>query len=269
MGTQLATWHMVEAPAAVPYRFGLFSQVTPRTSELAAGGMDDHWRLGVQWVSQACADAKLTTGPCIDSGVDPLTPDDYCNVAKFEPFTVYAYNNDSVVGFTLREAEQNAIARLTNGEQEAAEQQLWDVATAAIGGGVVDLTAYPLWYGLGYVEQILAETYGGQGVIHMNRLAATMFADQLHIEGGRLFTLLGTPVVAGGGYEKIANSAPTEALIYGTGPLVMYRGEIDTRQSAIDKAVNQQSIVAQRDYVIGWDCVAIGAEVSLATVEGS
>ena len=269
MGTQLQTWHLVEAPTAVPYRFGLFSQVTPRTSELSGSSIDDKWKLGVQWISQACAEAKLTTGPCIDIEVPALDPDDYCSVSQYDPFTVYAYNNDDVPGFGMNEDVSNAVARLTNGEQEAAEEQVWSLATAAVGPGVTDLTSYPLWYGLGYVEQALAEAYGGQGVIHMNRLTATMFADQLHIEGGRLFTLLGTPVVAGAGYEKIGQTAPTEALIYGTGPLVMYRSEIDTRQSAIDKATNQASIIAQRDYVIGWDCVVVGAEVSLATVEGS
>lgn len=269
MGTQLATWHMVEAPAAVPYRFGLFSQVTPRTSELAGNGIEDHWRLGVQWVSQACAEAKPTTGPCINDEVSPLSPDDYCYVAKFDPFTVYAYNNDDVVGFTMTEDEANAVARLTNGEQEAAEEHVWNLATSAIGIDLVDLTAFPLWYGLGYIEQALAETYGGQGVIHMSRLTATMLADQLRIEGGRMFTLLGTPVVAGGGYDKIGATTPTEGLIYGTGPLVMYRSEIDTRQRAIKKDTNQASIIAQRDYVIGWDCVAVGGQVSLAIVEGS
>lgn len=269
MGTQLATWHLVEAPAAVPYRFGLFSQITPRTSELTGAGLDEHWRLGVQWMSQACGDAKITTGPCIDDEVGPLTPDNYCSVSQFDPFTVYAYNNDAVPGFSMDEDVANAVARLTNGEQEAAETFLWNTATAKIGLDVVDLTAYPLGYGLGYIEQVLAELYGGQGVIHVNRLTATMLTDQLRIEGGRLFTLLGTPVVAGAGYEKIGVTAPTEGLIYGTGPLVMYRGDVDTRQTAIDKATNQTSIIAQRDYVIGWDCVAVGAEVSLAVVEGS
>lgn len=269
MGTQLGTWHLVDAPTTVPYRFGLFSQVTPRTSDLQGAGMDEHWRLGVQWVSQACADARLTTGPCIDGEVNPLTPDDACFVSKYDPFTVYAYNTDDTIGFTLTEAEANAVARLTNGEQEAAETHLWNLATTAVTGDLVDLTAYPLWYGLGYVEQALAEQFGGQGVVHMSRLTATMLADQLRFEGGRMFTLLGTPVIAGGGYDMIGATAPTEGLIYGTGPLVMYRSDIDTRQNAVAKDTNQVSVIAQRDYVIGWDCVAVGAEVSLATVEGS
>jgi len=268
MGTQLDTWHLVEAPAAVPYRFGLFSQVTPRTTDIGGGGAGDHWRLGVQWVSQACADAKVTASYCIDEDRTALTPDDYCNVAKYDPFTVYAYNNDDVPGYSMNEDEANAISRLTNGEQEAAEEHLWDLATSAIGLDLVDLTAYPLWYGLGYIEQALAEAYGGQGVIHLSRLTATMLADQLRIEGGRLFTLLGTPVVAGGGYDKIGSTTPNDGLIYGTGPLVMYRSEIDTRQRAMDKATNQASIIAQRDYVIGWDCIAVGGQVALAVVEG-
>lgn len=269
MGTQLATWHMVEAPAAVPYRFGLFSQVTPRTSELASNGLDDHWRLGVQWISQSCGDALLTTGPCIDPDVEPLTSDEYCSVSTYDPFTVYTFNTDDVPGFGMDEDIANAVARLTNGEQEAAEEHVWDLATTTIGVDLVDLTAFPLWYGLGYVDQALAELYGGQGVIHMSRLTATMLSDQLRIEGGRLFTLLGTPVVAGGGYDKIGVTTPTDGLIYGTGPLVMYRSEIDTRQRSLKKDTNQASIIAQRDYVVGWDCVAVGAQVALAIVEGS
>ena len=268
MGTQLATWHLVEAPASVPYRFGLFSQVAPRITDVQGVSSEDHWRLGVQWISQSCANAKTTTGPCIDDEVAPLTPDKYCSVSQFDPFTVYAYNDDSVPGFTMDEDLANAIARLTNGEQTAAESHLWDLMTAAIGVNLVDLTANELWYGLGYVEQVLAETYGGQGVIHMSRLTATMLSDQLHTEGGRLFTVMGTPVVAGGGYDQVGSSAPSTGMIYGSGPLVLYRGDVDTRQSALDRSVNKASIVAQRDYVLGWDCVTVGAEVTLSIVEG-
>ena len=93
MGTQLSTFHLVEAPAVVPYRHGLFSVVEPRVVGLTGGVIDEHWRLGVTWQSQACSLAKETTGPCIDSDVAALTPDEYCSVAEFDPFTVYAYND--------------------------------------------------------------------------------------------------------------------------------------------------------------------------------
>lgn len=269
MGTQLGTFHLVEAPAAVPYRFGLFSQVAPRVADTQGISSDDHWRLGVRWVSQACALAKTTTGKCIDDGVQPLTPDDFCSVSEFDPFTVYAFNDGQVVGFSLAEARQNAVDRLTNGEQTAAETHLWNLMTTAVTGNITDLTAHEVLYGLGYVEQTLAEKYGGQGVIHMSRLAATLLSHDLHTEGGRLFTVMGTPVIAGGGYDALGEGVPSTGLIFGTGPLALYRGDVDTNENAVNRDINHVSIVAQRDYVLGWDCVAVAAEVTLTNVEGA
>ena len=268
MGTQLQTFHLVEAPAPVPYRHGLFSVVEPRVVGLVGGTIDEHWRLGVTWQSQACSEAKETTGPCINSEVSPLTPDEYCSVVEYDPFTVYAYNDDAVPGHTLAEHEANAIARLTAGEQLAAEKHLWTQMGAAA-GAPTDITAFDLEYGLAWVEQALAERYGSQGVIHMSRLSVIMAKDLLRVEGARLTTYAGTPVVAGGGYDVVGATTPSTATILATGPLVMYRSEIDTRQNAVDKSINSVSIIAQRDYVLGWDCVAFGAEVTLATPGGS
>jgi hypothetical protein len=74
-----------------------------------------------------------------------------------------------------------------------------------------------------------------------------VLCDNLYADGQIMRTKLGTPVVVGGGYDQAG-------LIYGTGPLVIYRGEVDTRQQAIAKPVNKVSFIAQRDYVVGWDC---------------
>jgi hypothetical protein len=268
VGSQLNTYHLVEAPAPVPYRHGLFSVAEPRVVGLVGGTIDEHWRLGVTWQSQACSLVKETTGPCIDAEVEPLTPDEYCSVAEFDPFTVYAYNDDAVPGHTLTEHEANAIARLTAGEQLAAEKHVWSQITTAA-GAATDLTGFNLKYALGWVEQALAERYGSTGVIHMSRLAVIMARDLLRVEGARLTTYGGTPVVAGGGYDVVGATTPATATIFATGPLVLYRGEVDVRQNAIDKAINSVSIIAQRDYVLGWDCVAFGADVTLATPGGS
>ena len=69
MGTLLDTWQLVEAPPTVPYRYGVFSVVTPRVVP------SPHWRLGVQWQTQNCTTVKQTAGPCIIEDVDPLDPD--------------------------------------------------------------------------------------------------------------------------------------------------------------------------------------------------
>lgn len=264
MGSNLNTFHLVSAPPAVPYRYGLFSVATPRTADLGANGTDDHWRLGVTWQSQSCGNAKITTGPCIDPEVADLTPDDLCSVLEYEPFTVYAYNNDAIPGHTLTEHEQNARDRLIAGEQVATEDHFWAAMTTAVGVGVVDLSAQPAYVALGYVEQALAQSYGSAGVIHMSRLGAAAVCDRLYADGQVMRTKLGTPVVVGGGYDEITlGSSPSTFDIYGTGPLVLYRGDIDTRQTAIDKARNEVSYIAQRDYVIGWDCTIVGATGSL------
>lgn len=251
MGAQLDTWQLVEAPPVVPLPYGIFSVAEPRLST------DEHWRLGIRWQSQACSATKVTTGPCIDAEVPPLDPDDYCSVSEYEPFTVYTYDDDSIPGHTLEEHLANARQRLLNTEQRSVEEYLW--ANMVADATSTTLTGAPAGVVLGYVEQVLNQNYGGQGVIHMNRLTATFLWEYLEVSGGRLMTKLGTPVVAGAGYESVSAPLSNDFTIFGTGPLVIYRGDVDTRQQAVDKATNQVSYIAQRDYVVGWDCVAYGA----------
>lgn len=255
MGLSLDTWHLVEAPAVVPQPYGIFSVAEPRLAT------DDHWRLGIKWQSQACSEVKPTTGECIVPREEPLTPDDYCFTAEFDPFTVYAFDNDSIPGHTLEEHRAQAIQRLVNGEQKAVEEQVWTSIGSAF-GPAVDLSAYDLRFGLGYVEQQVAANYSGTGVIHMNHLTATLLWDALMIVGGRLQTLHGTPVIVGSGYDLATDPLTRVGYIYGTGAMVIYRGDIDTRETAINKAVNQVSYIAQRDYVVGWDCYEVAVKVT-------
>jgi hypothetical protein len=254
MGLQLDTWQLVEAPAAVPLRYGIFSVAEPRLTT------DDHWRLGVQWETQACSPAKITTGPCIDESVEPLVGDDFCAILQYEPFTVYAFDDMEIPGHTLADHQAHAIARLINGEQYAVEAQLWSQITTAPLVVTTDLSGAPSGVVLGYIEQMLANNYFGEGVIHMDRITATHFWEFIDVSGGRLQTRLGTPIIVGGGYGSMTDPPANEFYIYGTGPVVVYRGEIDTRQSAIKKETNQVSYIAQRDYVLGYDCGGVGAK---------
>lgn len=265
MGTLLNTFHQVSAPPAVPYRYGLFSVVEPRTAAIEGVTIDEHWRLGVQWQSQSCGEIKATTGPCIADERLTLDPDELCSVLQYDPFTLYAYNNDAIPGHTLAEHEANAITRLTKGEQYGAEEYLWQQLISAA-GAASDATAYPIHIGLGLAEQLISETYEAQGVLHMSRLTAMACAPFMKVEGGRMLTALGTPVVIGAGYVSGSSTATDLGTIIATGPMVMYRGDIDTRENAVNKAINSVSIIAQRDYVIGWDCSALAVDVSLCNV---
>jgi len=248
--------HLVEAPPVVPYSYGLFSVAEPRVMA------DPHWRFGVQWQSQACFQTGLTTSDCFDE-VDPLEPpEDSCVIKDYAPFTVYSYNVDEIPGRTLAEREDDTITRLLAGEQRSAEEFVWDLLTNDSPGNT-DLTASSSHYALAWLEQELAEAYGGTGVIHMNRAAAMQLYDFFRVQGGRLFTPMGTPVIAGGGYDMQAGAATGLATIYATGPVLIYRGEVDTRQNAVSKSDNTVSIIAQRDYVVGWDCSVIGVDLTI------
>lgn len=254
MGTQLDTWQLVEAPPVVALPYGIFSVAEPRLAT------DEHWRLGVQWQSQACGLTRTTFGACNVAEVPALDEDDYCFVSQFEPFTVYTYNNDSIIGHTLEEHRANAVQRLIASEQTTVEQNLWaSLGTEAV--STLSLTSSGAGVVLGYLEQILAENYGGQGVIHMSRITATFLWEYLQVQGGKLVTKLGTPVVAGAGYDPLPVVPPvTTFTMYASGPVVIYRGDVDTRQNAVSKSNNEVSTIAQRDYVLGWDCSVYGVE---------
>ena len=255
-------YSVVAGPSVTPYRFGLFSVAEIRTAALQNGTLDEHWRSGIIWETEACEEALITTNPCLFETPAPLDSDRFCVLGEAKPFTVYAYNTDATVGKTLEEHRQDAIARLQNGEQRAVEEAVWTLLQAA-DPVPTNLTGLPGWLGLGWMEQALAERYGSQGVIHMNRSAATALALYLKPDGAIMRTSLGTPVVVGGGYDPIQDPAVDTAVIYGTGSIIMYRSDVDTQATAVDKALNDVSIVAQRDYVVGWDCVTIGAEITL------
>ena len=260
-----AVRHLVPAPIAIPRRFGLFSQAEIRTAQVTEAGVDEHWRLGIQWQSQNCSTVKVTTNDCLTAGMseyppgEAKDPDEYCEVREFAPFTVYAYNDDDIPGHTLAEHEQNAIARLVNDEQRAVEAEVWTNILAEA-GAPVDLTAFTAKQGLGALEAGWADLHGIQPTVHLSVNAATVLGDCLYREGSRLFTYTGSPVVVGGGYFLPSADA---AIIAVTGPVVMYRSEINTQANAVAKATNQVSIIAERDYVVGWDCGSLAATISL------
>lgn len=256
MGQNLSTWQLVEQPVVVPHPFGLFSQAEPRLTT------DEHWRLGVQWQSQACIEDYITYGQCISGGETSLTSNSACVVKQYEPFTVYAYNTDAIPGHSLAEHRDQTVQRLVNAEQLAAERRFWELLLANT-DATLNATAYTPTYALAVAEQALAEVYPGTGIIHMSRQAATVLWENLMISGGKMQTLLGTPVVIGAGYDNAVGGPVATSSLFATGPVVLYRGDIDTREQAINLSHNEVSYIAQRDYVLGWDCQAIKVTTTL------
>lgn len=241
----------VDAPALVPYPFGLFAAVPARPLP------DPHAEVGVWWRSVACGQAGVTYGPCtVDAPepVDPLDPNVVCGITNGRAFSVYAYSDESVGGAPLEQKYAAANAALLAGEQYAVEQTLWAQLLAAtaetgVAGSYNEAVAM--------AEGLIADNYGGSPVLHMSRYTATMAHDVIVRNGSRLTSLLDSPVVAGGGYGPSPAVTGEPVTVIATGAVVVLRGEPVLVGRHVDRATNSISAVVARPYVIGWDCAVV------------
>jgi hypothetical protein len=240
-----AIYTRVAAPAVRPHPFGLFSVVPPLSPA------DDHWQAGITWESWACLDPNTTTDPCINGGSAVAKEFEQCaNTDQIKPITVYLGVQNS--GGNPDVGEQQAQNVLADAEEFAVERYLFgQLATA-----VTEAAASSAVAALGKVEDALGKGYHGTGVIHMARSLAIALASQLVRVGQRVETVVGTPVAIGAGYDPTA--------IYGTGALQIMRGPAST-STAWNLSVNDQLSLAERTYVVGWDCLAVGASVTPLT----
>lgn len=270
---------MPVAPAALvvgaprlPLPYGLFSAITLRPS-------GDRWENGVQWEGGQCLPAGGLPAPdCeapivpldVDLGDDPSVP----AVSTASAFTVYGYFRGNPVGFSPEAAQVRATDHLLAREEARAEQAFWtgDLGNEPTLRGAEELatgTAQDLEVGLGLLEQAVVDNYGSLGVIHMTRPAALMGLRKQVIESrnGRLFTALGTPVVAGAGYDGSSpdgdDAAAGQAWSYVTPAVFGYRSEVFAATSVpgdlLDRSTNTLYAVAERSYLLGYDNCGVSA----------
>lgn len=260
---------VVGAPR-IPLPFGLFSVLAPRESSA------DRWENGVTWETLTCEPAQAFGAPdCIPADTvgmpKELGPLDASH-GEASPFGVYGHYTCSPIGNTLEHASELARQHLTLREEARVEQALWtgdlgNIPNFAGANGYPALDsvgAFPIasaWAAVARLEQVLATDYGSLGVLHMSREVATLLFDdgKLRANGSRLVTPLGTPVVAGAGYDSTK--------IVATGVLFGYRSEIfaptDSPYDLLDRANNNLYAIAERSYVIGFD--PCGAAVATLT----
>jgi hypothetical protein len=151
---------------------------------------------------------------------------------------------------------------------------LQSAATPVVSGAGVDATD-----GLGRLEAQLSVCYGGQGIIHIPALALPTFVAWSLVhpgnpaagtgeEAGRLYTTKGNLVVPGGGYAGTGpdGSAPAagNSWIYATGAVFGYRSEITGWKipETLDRAKNTVHAIAQRTYVLGYECCLLAALIA-------
>lgn len=145
------------------------------------------------------------------------------------------------------------------------------VDDATPGTGPVDVV-----YALSILERELAQCYPEQGVIHVPAgFGALLSAWNLCVidEDGTAVTKAGNRVVIGSGYPGNAPGTATATdpvrYMYATGQVFYTRGEIQTksREDEFDRTKNTLKAIAERTYVIGFDCnclLAIGVDTAIS-----
>ena len=267
---------VVDPIARTALPFGLFSVVTPRP----AG--DQRWENGVTWEPLACGPASGIGEP----DCDPETPT--VGLPKAFPvsggaddataFTIYGSYECSPIGHTLDYAQQRATEHLIAREEARAEQAVWtgdlgntpnfSTAGTQVGG------AHDPKLAVAIAEQYIAANYGSLGVIHMPRLLASVLLTEgtLEARGTRLFTKMGTPVVAGAGYPLTHPDGETtgENWIVVTPALMTYRSEVFTATNRagdlLDRQQNNLYGVAERRYLVAWDECPVPLAIQVETV---
>lgn len=189
------------------------------------------------------------------------------------PFNVYNLQSCRAVG-QIGESRARAERSLTLGEGRAVEAAMQTLIAPA----AVDITpagtAVDIGDGLAILEQYAGHNYGGAATFHMTRAMATILAGRYLIDkdSGRLETVLGSLVAAGGGYTGAAGpSAPAAGAgwMFATGTVVLRRGRVFSTDPTLGRSgsgyLNDFSTLAERPYVGSWECFAVGVEVKGGT----
>jgi hypothetical protein len=261
---------LVAGAARTPLPYGLFSIIDFRPEDSA------HWQGGgVTWeFLRAGGPAAIgILGPVTDQGeASTGLPLAFSTIASgtvdgdvdiSTQFTVYSSFKQTPVAWTPARAAERVMAELLAHEEGKVESELW---TGAAGGSpalseapttVGTFATAALTSALGALEAYIASTYEAVGLIHMSRLYASIMLQRgtLVTKGTRLFTALGTPVVAGTGY-------PT-GTIMSTPAMFGYRSNPFTSSNIPGDLLNQGHndlyAVAERTYLLGFDPTGVGS----------
>lgn len=282
---------IVDPPAFTLLPYGLWDAVEQRSPD------NPHWQQGVTWIER-CPDGGTTYDECLSvtgTGAPPEPGAKADNVDQTDrgatPFTIFTEFDCSPVG--LRDAETVASDALARVEQYQVEAAFW---TGTAGGQTVAfphlaanaevldsqqivlqpaatpcVTGVDAAHALGALEDCLADCYAGQGVIHVPRLALPTLAawNLIEARNGALFTTAGNRLVVGGGYTGTGPDGSTPAAgstwMFATGALFGYRGTVrmHSPRDSIDRSANTMRMIAERTYVLGFECCLLAAHFDL------
>lgn len=235
-----------------------------RSGLLAAAGIVDlppHGRAGgIIYEPVSCGYARSYDTPCpADGRLFEKTFDAQDDPIEREPFLAYATIKCGSVGNSV--LKDKVLRRLANGEQSVVEQAMDGILFA--GATPIFPPGTTMADTVGELEQWLygnAPTYaqyGNVGYLHASpRILSYAMESELVVQDGPILrTPMGTVWVFGGGYTD-------DGTIYVSGNVTIWRDPeifVPPQLQVLDKSTNQFYMLAERGYVVSYDCVAASA----------
>lgn len=268
-----------------PLRYGIF-QAALGPLELPVHGRNG----GLRIVSEICAEGFGYEIACIDAQGDKTTNFSVgLSSVQALPFIVYATIKCGSVGYSFEELRAMTVNRLRSVEQSVVEEVF---STSSVGqfpglttaDGIITVT------GAGdTVVQVLSELerarycgfganqtqYGVPATLHVAIpvLNALKQEHLVEFDGTRWRTPMGT-VVSAGCYANNdpAGAAPADGVfwMYLTGQTAIWRTadadlQVAPVEGSLDRTTNQYLMMAEREYVVSYDCGGFAKAVTLWT----
>src|SRR5574342_622894 len=281
---------LVDPPTYTDRPYPLWSTVQDR-SALAT---DMHWRNGVTFEPVCGIAGTFYDDYCLETNPTNKAATNSTPKRGAQPFVVFAEVDCSPVGYTQEEQRARAAEALTRTEQNQVEAVFW---TGAAGGDanigyphlaantavveasglvvitlqcaaatVTGTTVLDITEARGRLEAAFTACSGAQGTIHVPYILAEQLfrANAVKPNGAQLLTQTGHLVALGAGYPGTGpdgSSIPNAAWIYMTGPIFAYRTAVEqfAFRETFDRSENTVRTIAERTYVLGFDCCCLFA----------
>ena len=272
--------------ASMPLRYGLF-QAAIGPFDLPVHGRNG----GVQYQLALCDEGFGYEVECIaaqNSKAAAWTENGVTTVTGL-PFIVFATMQCGTVGYTFEEERGLVLERLKGVEQSVVEE-VFSTSTFGQGPGLVAADGITTVTGAGdSVVNVLSELerarycgftgntaqYGPPGILHVAIPVFNELKSQhvLEFDGTRWRTPMGT-VVSAGCYANNdpAGAAPADGVfcMYLTGQTTIWRTpdsevQIAPVEGSLDRATNQYLMLAEREYVVTYECGGFAKAVTLWT----
>lgn len=180
-----------------------------------------------------------------------------------DPWLTYMYETCKPVG-RYDDVVERLRTRFLAAEQSAVERGFQEAILQSAGGSLTGGST--LSSGIGALEDLAAETYGGQIILHLPMRAGTEAARQNLIRqvGDHLETWAGNPVVIGNYDSTVLGGTPgTNTDLYATGAMDLYRSPLVEAGPVMLVANNDYFALVERAYAAVVDCFVSAVTVPL------